>query len=113
MRRISADVTSRPFRSRSAVKYKILELCHYSVSASGFLTLAALRAAENLGVGTRVEHYEFLTEGDVGIGHHEQLEEVELRGVGILVNLDHVLVVLQVDGSEEVAVSIGENRELR
>ena len=59
-----------------------------------------------LGNGAEVGHDEFFAEGDVGIGLHEQLEEVQFGGRGILVDLNDAFVVLEVDGGKEVAVGI-------
>ena len=64
----------------------------------------------NAGDVPGIQNHHFLTERDVRIGFHQQLEEIKFTGVGDLIDLDHVLIVLQVDCGEPVTVRIRRNR---
>ena len=85
-----------------------VKLCDEWLPAEALAGLGPLlRQGFCIGVLAAVEHHRLFAERDVGVRLHQHLEEVELAGIGNLVNLYDVFVILQVDSREQVTIRIG------
>ena len=69
--------------------------CYFSVPGSLFFHYRFERT-----VSTPIQRDELFAETNLCICFHQHFEEVEFTGVRPFVNLDHVFVILQVDGKE-------------